>query len=98
MTESEVVSFAIKPQLQQLWVAYAPVGPVQNRLRELGVALESTGIALIPFVRRYDRLIWPHCGKGFFQLRKHIPELLDALVADELTEDQTSISEDGGCD
>ena len=30
-------------------------------------------------MRDYDRLVWPHAQKGFFQLGKRIPEFLAAM-------------------
>jgi hypothetical protein len=56
------------------------VGYVRSRLESLEQALAEAGTTLVPFVREYDRLVWPHCSKGFFQLRKRIPDLLDALA------------------
>ena len=76
----EVAAWAKRCGLEQLWVAFAPVGYVRDRLQALDAALAEAGISLVPFVREYDRLVWPHCSKGFFQLRKRIPELLDALA------------------
>jgi hypothetical protein len=30
-------------------------------------------------MRDYDRLVWPHANRGFFQLGKRIPEFLDIM-------------------
>ncbi len=81
-----VLAWAQQNQLEQVWVAYAPVGYVREQLDALGAALAGIGIRLVPFVRTYDRLVWPHCSKGFFQLRKRIPELLDGLAANSEVE------------
>jgi deoxyribodipyrimidine photo-lyase len=79
----EVTAWARQHELEQVWFAYAPVGYVRSRLESLEQALAEAGTTLVPFVREYDRLVWPHCSKGFFQLRKLIPELLDALAVGE---------------
>ena len=79
----QVVVWAQQNRLQQVWVSCAPVGYVRSRLEDLGDALGQVGVSLVPFVREYDRLVWPHCGKGSSQLRKRIPELLDALSEGE---------------
>lgn len=94
MTASEVVAWASANQLSQVWVAYAPVGFVRSHLEALGPALSATGVQLVPFVRTYDRLVWPHCSKGFFQLRKRIPDLLDALEVDGATASVLALSGD----
>ena len=78
----EISSWAADRNLQQVWVACAPVGYTRTRLEGLEVALGAVGIPLIRFAREYDRLVWPHCSKGFFQLRKRIPAILDALAVD----------------
>ena len=79
----DVVVWAEQNGLEQVWVAYVPMGHTQSRLEVLDNALGEVGVSLIPFAREYDRLVWPHCSKGFFQLRKRIPELLDALAEGE---------------
>ena len=75
----ELVAWAQQSGLEQLWVAYAPVGYVREQVDRLEAVLMSEKISLVRFTRTYDRLVWPHCTKGFFQLRKRIPDLLDAL-------------------
>ena len=38
-------------------------------------------------MRDYDRLVWPHAQKGFFQLGKRIPEFIAAMeLAEPLAE------------
>ena len=59
---------------------YAPVGPVQDTLREVGRTLAREGIVLIAAQRQYDQVAWPHCKKGFFQLKKQIPRLLEFVI------------------
>ncbi|MEM6708515.1 MAG: FAD-binding domain-containing protein [Pseudomonadota bacterium] len=55
-----------------VYTAYPPVGPVRD-------TIESC--AAVRCVRRhYDALAWPHCRKGFFQLKTRIPKLLDKLL------------------
>ncbi len=48
---------------------YAPVGPVADAL-----AVLPTPPRAVP--RAWDRHVWPHATKGFFQLRQHIPAYL----------------------
>ena len=56
--------------------ARPPIGPVRNRLMN---ATRNISTPIIEWVRPYDRLVWPHSQKGFFGLKKRIPELLQAL-------------------
>ena len=59
--------------------AYAPIGPTRLRLRALRNRLACKGISLRMQMRDYDRLVWPHARRGFFQLGKRIPEFLDIM-------------------
>lgn len=60
----------------QVVTGYAPVGPVATALAQLAPALAAQGITLSEHQREWDRLAWPHCSKGFFQLKTRIPDLL----------------------
>ena len=56
-----------------------PSGPTQLRLQSLAPKLAAKGIKLTAFMRDYDRLIWAHANKGFFQLGKQIPNFLAVM-------------------
>lgn len=60
----------------QIITGFAPVGPVAAALSQLAPALGAQGIALAEHQREWDRLAWPYCTKGFFQLKTRIPDLL----------------------
>ena len=60
----------------QIVTGFAAVGPTTDALAQHGPRLARQGIALAEYQRRWDRLVWPHCGKGFFPLRSRIPDLL----------------------
>ncbi len=68
--------------VRQIVTAYAPVGPVADRLALLTDQLAAEGIALHQLRREWDAQFWPHAKKGFFPFKKRIPELLreDGLV------------------
>lgn len=61
---------------------FAPVGPTADALAEAIAPLREQGIRIAEQRRGYDERAWPHAGRGFFRLKKHIPELLDAIEAD----------------
>jgi deoxyribodipyrimidine photo-lyase len=79
MEEAELVGFFVTQQIDQVVCAYAPIGPARLRLELLGEQLAARGIELRFCMRDYDRMIWPHATKGFFQLGKRIPEFLRAM-------------------
>lgn len=79
LNRDQVVHWARQAGLRRLLLPLVPVGPVADALAELPEELADAGISLEYFARDYDRLTWPHAGKGYFALKKRIPELLDAL-------------------
>jgi deoxyribodipyrimidine photo-lyase len=56
--------------------AYAPVGPVADRLDGLARDLADEGIALMRVRRDWDESFWPHARKGFFAFKERIPASL----------------------
>lgn len=81
-TPLEVGSLAELPALAkangctQIVTGFATVGPTRDALEQFQPALAGHGINLTEHQRRWDRLAWPYCGKGFFQLKSRIPALL----------------------
>jgi deoxyribodipyrimidine photo-lyase len=59
--------------------AYAPVGPVADRLADLRPGLASEGIEIVQIRRAEDTAIWPRSTKGFFGLKERIPDLIREL-------------------
>ena len=64
--------------------AYAPVGPVAERLAHCRQALERYGIQLVQIRRQWDDGVWPHATKGFFSLKAKIPSILEARQRQQL--------------
>ncbi|MHC5797945.1 FAD-binding domain-containing protein [Lacisediminihabitans sp. FW035] len=73
---SSVLDWAAATHLDAVVTPYAPVGPVQERMRTLRAALASEGVELRTVRRRWDDLAWPHAARGFFPFREQIPALL----------------------
>jgi hypothetical protein len=79
MEDEELVSWVVEQNIQLLFHAYVPSGPTQLRLKKLSPKLASKGVTLVPFMSDYDRLVWPHADRGFFQLGKQIPRFLAVM-------------------
>ena len=79
LSEEEIVVWAVEQKIEQLFHPYVPSGPTQMRLRNLAPKLAAKGIRLTAFMRDYDRLVWPHANKGFFQMGKQIPNFLSVM-------------------
>ena len=84
---SDCWSGAILAAAKQAGVAevamdYMPVGPAAEGMKAAQRVLVAQGLRVHTLQRRYDRLVWPHATKGFFKLKKQIPNLLRALEID----------------
>lgn len=74
-----VVDWARQNKLRQLVTPYVPVGPTAEMVRTLSNKLAVYGIPLMPVLRRWDEISWPHATHGFFKFREKIPEILRAV-------------------
>lgn len=79
MDEQVLAEWFAQQGIKTVVHAYVPCGPTRMRLGRLTELLAARGIALVPFMRDYDRLVWPHATKGFFQLGKRIPDFLATM-------------------
>jgi deoxyribodipyrimidine photo-lyase len=59
--------------------AYLPVGPVADRMADTARQLREAGVTLHRVRRPYDSVAWPHATRGFFGLKKKIPQILQEL-------------------
>ncbi|HFB2047879.1 MAG: DNA photolyase [Hyphomicrobiaceae bacterium] len=74
-----LLKFAREHGVQTIATAYAPVGPVAEKLSDARSYLAKHGIALYERQRAYDLLTWPYAKRGFFSLKKKIPDILKRL-------------------
>jgi deoxyribodipyrimidine photo-lyase len=74
-----IAGWAERAGVRTVATAHAPVGPVQERLADARGWLRARGISLVERRRDYDTQVWPHCTRGFFELRTRIDALLPAL-------------------
>ena len=79
LDDDALVQWLVEERMDEVVCAYAPMGPTRLRLRALRQSLACKGISLRMQMRDYDRLVWPHANRGFFQLGKRIPEFLDIM-------------------
>ena len=77
--EAALVAWARSNGLDTIVTAYAPVGPVAERLAGARHSLARHGVELIQVMQNYDIRVWPHAAAGFFKLKSRIPELLREL-------------------
>ena len=72
----EVADWARDAELDTVLMAYAPVGPGSEHRDAAAGGLARAGVRLVSFMRPFDRDAWPHAGRGYFRLKKRIPELI----------------------
>jgi len=65
--------------IKTLVTAYAPIGPTAEKLIDIKTILEQNNIKFVQILRAYDAMTWPHATKGFFKLKKKMPEFLHKL-------------------
>jgi len=75
-----MASTATERGCTQIVTGFTPKGPTAEGLAEIQRVLADHGIAFTEHQRRWDRLAWPFCAKGFFQLKSRIPGLLQDQV------------------
>jgi deoxyribodipyrimidine photo-lyase len=78
-----IAGWAARAGVRTVVTAYAPVGAVQERLADARGWLRAMGIELVELRRPWDSRVWPHCTRGFFELRNRIDGLLPALGIDD---------------
>ncbi|MGI9520838.1 MAG: FAD-binding domain-containing protein [Hyphomicrobiaceae bacterium] len=72
-------NFATSAGVTAFVTSYAPVGPVSEKLDRARSLLIDRGISLVEEKRAYDELSWRHATRGFFALKKKIPQILEEL-------------------
>ena len=74
-----VIQWSQQHGLTSLVTAWSPVGPASLRLDGLETRLAGQGVRLIRLRRRFDEDAWPYAGRGYFKLKRQVPELLGRL-------------------
>ena len=71
-----LISAAQAAGVRQIVTAYAPAGPVADKLTQLAALLAQAGITLLRIRRNWDSSFWPHAKNGFFPFKEAIPSVL----------------------
>lgn len=79
LDDEALLDWLVEQRMDEVVCAYLPMGPTRIRVERLRERLACKGIGLRIQMRDYDRFVWPHASKGFFQLGKRIPEFLDVM-------------------
>jgi deoxyribodipyrimidine photo-lyase len=77
VTPGGVATWAKSHRVERIVSPYAPAGLTAWALADLRTALADDGVALQALVRPWDRVVWPHATRGFFQLKAKIPTFLN---------------------
>lgn len=76
---AQLCAWARDHHLTDLVTAEPPIGWVRPHLEMLRIRLASQGGRLHYLRRDWDARFWPHARKGFFALKKQIPDVLATL-------------------
>ncbi|MGB5512576.1 MAG: FAD-binding domain-containing protein [Woeseiaceae bacterium] len=74
-----LIQWAADHDLDTIVTAYAPVGPVAERIAKAKKELATRGIQLRQVRRDYDCVTWPYATRGYFKLKARIPEMIEKL-------------------
>ena len=74
-----IARWATKHHLDSIVTAYAPVGPVAEELARTRHHLSDVNVRLVEIKREHDARCWPHATKGYYKLKKRIPDLLTTV-------------------
>ena len=75
-----IATACVQYGVDDLVTAYVPVGPARDSIDQLAAMLAGQQITVQQLLRRWDLRAWPHCSRGFFQFREHIPGMLENLA------------------
>jgi len=77
-----VLAWCERQSLDTVVTPWSPTGPAAARLERLAAVFDANGIRLHRLRRGYDEAAWPYAGRGYFKLKRQIPELLEGLGLD----------------
>lgn len=66
-------------RIKHLRTPYLTVGPIRDLVTSVLFKLDHADIKLHQVSNIYDKTVWPHASKGFFNLKKQIPNLINEL-------------------
>jgi len=83
VTDLEAASLAARDAgVTQLVTGFLPVGTVAENMENWAQTLPQSSLHLGEVQRQWDQVTWPHCAKGFFQLKAKISQLIASLGLD----------------
>ncbi|MEL6379847.1 MAG: hypothetical protein AAFQ29_08760 [Pseudomonadota bacterium] len=74
-----LIDWAKQNDIDTIVTPFVPQGPVLDRLDGMRQSLHEAGLTLAMHKRDYDQLSWPHAKKGFFGMKKKIPDIVRDL-------------------
>lgn len=79
LSETSLAEWLGEQRISQLLLPWTCVGPGEEGLRPLRLAAERAGVHVAELRRDWDEAFWPHAGRGFFQLKAKIDDVLRSL-------------------
>ncbi len=79
LSAEELFAQIVRTEPHQVMLSYPAMGHAQPVMARLSNRLACQGVQVCVHMNAHDRAVWPYTQNGFFELRKHIPALLDAI-------------------
>lgn len=75
-----ILTAAERYKTHDIFMPYVAEGLVKDGLQKTRAVLAQNNVTLHQIARPYDSIVWPHANKGFFKLKKKIPQLMQELT------------------
>lgn len=76
----ELPTWVATEKIRQLLVPWVPAGPIADTLEPKLEQLARSGVDVRRIRRPWDEFAWPAATRGYFRMRKIIPDLLERFV------------------
>ena len=75
-----MLSWASRQDRGAIVTAWTPVGPIADELSGIEPELAMYGTGLVRIRRHWDEVAWPEARRGFFRIKRIIPDLIGQAV------------------
>ena len=78
--KTKLKDFVNENEIKNIFTHYPGIGYLKDELNHFS---EESGVNMKYFITDWDSGLWPHASKGFFKLKKKIPEILGDMLRDQ---------------
>ena len=78
--KTKLKDFVNENEIKNIFTHYPGIGYLKDELKHFS---KVSGVNMKYFITDWDSRLWPHASKGFFKLKKKIPEILGDMLRDQ---------------